>query len=66
MGFGYKGDTGHHHTLGENAASLKKSFGFNPSSGYFGKPGKSNDKSKRKKENQRAIIKNNKKNHKKK
>lgn len=47
MGFGYKGDTGHHHTLGENAASLKKSFGFNPSSGYFGKPGKSNDKSKR-------------------
>ena len=25
MGFGYKGDTGHYHTLGENAASLKES-----------------------------------------
>jgi hypothetical protein len=41
MGFGYKGDTGHYHTLGENAASLKKSFKFNPNSGYFGDKGDS-------------------------
>ena len=47
MGFGYKGDTGHHHTLGENAASLKSSFKFNPKSGYFGDKGKSKDNAKR-------------------
>lgn len=43
MGFGYKGDTGHYHTLGENAASLKESYKFNPNSGYFGEPGKSSN-----------------------
>ena len=43
MGFGYKGDTGHYHTLGENAASLKESYKFNPNTGYFGEPGKSSN-----------------------
>jgi hypothetical protein len=41
MGFGYKGDTGHYHTLGENAASLKESYKFNPNTGYFGDKGDS-------------------------
>lgn len=41
MGFGYKGDTGHYHTLGENSASLKEAFDFNKNTGYFGKKGES-------------------------
>ncbi len=34
MGHGYKGDTGHHHSLGENVAAVAAEFPY--SNGYFG------------------------------
>lgn len=37
MGHGYKGDTGHCHSITENLPSLKASFKY--SNGYFGDPG---------------------------
>ncbi len=39
MGLGFKGDTGHHHTIAENINSLKSNYGFN--NGYFGEQGQS-------------------------
>ena len=41
MGHGYKGDTGHQHTIGENIDSMKEKFGYNESTGYFGEKGQS-------------------------
>ena len=41
MGRGYKGDTGHHHTITENLPSLTSSYDFN--NGYFGKKGQGRD-----------------------
>ena len=41
MGHGYKGDTGHYHTIGENVGTLRDKFTFNESTGYFGVRGKS-------------------------
>lgn len=38
MGLGFKGDTGHHHTILENLSSLKSEFPYK--NGYFGCPGK--------------------------
>lgn len=37
MGHGYKGDTGHHHTISENLLSLTASYKLN--NGYFGLKG---------------------------
>lgn len=37
MGHGYKGDTGHHHTISENLPSLTSSFEYHD--GYFGEKG---------------------------
>ncbi len=34
MGHGYKGDTGHHHSITENLPSLKQSYDYH--NGYFG------------------------------
>lgn len=34
MGHGYKGDTGHHHSIGENVAATAAKFPY--SDGYFG------------------------------
>ena len=34
MGHGYKGDTGHHHSIGENIAATAAKFPY--SDGYFG------------------------------
>ncbi|MBO4495685.1 MAG: hypothetical protein J5752_07500 [Clostridiales bacterium] len=34
MGLGYKGDTGHHHTIGENIDGMKNDYPIND--GYFG------------------------------
>lgn len=39
MGHGYKGDTGHHHSIGENMLLLKNEFNYN--NGYFGEKGQS-------------------------
>ena len=42
MGHGYKGDTGHHHTIAENITdSVKSDYGFKD--GYFGVPGQGRD-----------------------
>jgi len=41
MGHGYKGDTGHYHTIGENVGALRERFAFNENTGYFGVRGKS-------------------------
>ena len=35
MGHGYKGDTGHHHSISENLPSLTSSYPYH--NGYFGK-----------------------------
>lgn len=37
MGFGYKGDTGHHHSLRENLPILTKEYTY--ANGYFGTKG---------------------------
>ena len=37
MGLGFKGDTGHHHSISENIESIKIKYGF--SKGYFGELG---------------------------
>lgn len=37
MGLGYKGDTGHHHSITENLSSLRANYKY--SNGYFGDPG---------------------------
>ena len=50
MGHGYKGDTGHYHTISENIPSVTSKFKYSNASGYFGdkarasngKPGKNN------------------------
>lgn len=39
MGLGFKGDTGHHHSISENLDTLKNDYGFH--NGYFGEKGKS-------------------------
>ena len=41
MGHGYKGDTGHHHSIGENLDSTKARFKYNENTGYFGDKGQS-------------------------
>ena len=41
MGHGYKGDTGHQHTIGENLDSVANKFKYNKSTGYFGDKGQS-------------------------
>lgn len=40
MGLGYKGDTGHFHSLGENLPTLVK-YKYNSETGYFGEKGAS-------------------------
>jgi hypothetical protein len=37
MGHGYKGDTGHHHSISENLGTLKTYYSYNK--GYFGVKG---------------------------
>jgi len=37
MGHGYKGDTGHHHSITENLSSLTSSYDYH--NGYFGEKG---------------------------
>ena len=37
MGHGFKGDTGHHHSIRENLSSLKNEYEFKD--GYFGEQG---------------------------
>lgn len=37
MGHGYKGDTGHHHSITENLPSLTSNYGYH--NGYFGVKG---------------------------
>ena len=41
MGHGYKGDTGHHHSIMENLPSLKSEYKYH--NGYFGDPGQGRD-----------------------
>ena len=41
MGLGYKGDTGHHHTIGENVPALTTDYPL--TNGYFGSKGDSQD-----------------------
>jgi hypothetical protein len=41
MGHGYKGDTGHHHSIIENLSSLTSSYDYH--NGYFGKKGQGRD-----------------------
>ena len=41
MGHGYKGDTGHHHSISENLPSLQSKYNYND--GYFGVPGHGRD-----------------------
>ena len=41
MGHGYKGDTGHHHSITENLPSLKSEYKYQ--NGYFGDPGQGRD-----------------------
>ena len=43
MGHGFKGDTGHYHSFGENVDALKSSYQYNKSTGYFGSVGKSSN-----------------------
>ncbi len=40
MGLGYKGDTGHHHSITENLSSLTSNYDYH--NGYFGTRGKGN------------------------
>ncbi len=42
MGLGFKGDTGHHHSISENIESIKIKYGF--SKGYFGEQSGTNGK----------------------
>ena len=42
MGLGYKGDTGHQHSIGENVLDVSKDYPVN--NGYFGIQGNSSDK----------------------
>jgi len=37
MGYGYKGNTGHHHSITENLSGLQTNYKY--SKGYFGDPG---------------------------
>ncbi len=39
MGHGYKGDTGHYHSISENLPSITSEYGYHD--GYFGEKGKS-------------------------
>ena len=41
MGRGYKGNTGHHHSITENLPSLKSEYKYY--NGYFGDPGQGRD-----------------------
>lgn len=41
MGHGYKGDTGHHHSITENLSSLTSSYDYH--NGYFGEKGQGRD-----------------------
>lgn len=41
MGHGYKGDTGHHHSIMENLSSLKSEYKYH--NGYFGNPDRGRD-----------------------
>lgn len=41
MGLGYKGDTGHHHSIGENISDLSKDYPIK--NGYFGTAGETSD-----------------------
>ena len=41
MGHGYKGDTGHYHSISENLENVKSSFKYNEKSGYFGEKARS-------------------------
>jgi hypothetical protein len=41
MGRGYKGDTGHHHSIVENLSSLVAEYDYN--NGYFGTKGEGRD-----------------------
>lgn len=41
MGHGYKGDTGHHHSISENLPSLTDKYSY--ANGLFGIPGKGRD-----------------------
>lgn len=41
MGHGYKGDTGHHHSITENLSSLTSNYEYN--NGYFGVKGQSSN-----------------------
>ena len=43
MGLGYKGDTGHQHSIGENIPDVSKDYPVN--NGYFGTKGDSSDNS---------------------
>lgn len=45
MGLGFKGDTGHHHSISENLDTLKNDYGFHD--GYFGNQSSSNPQSDR-------------------
>lgn len=45
MGLGFKGDTGHHHTISENIDELKKDYQYK--NGYFGRKGQSSYESTR-------------------
>ena len=41
MGLGYKGDTGHHHSISENVSDLSKDYPVK--NGFFGTPGNTSD-----------------------
>lgn len=43
MGLGFKGDTGHHHSISENIPAVTKEYPLN--NGYFGTKGSSSDNS---------------------
>ena len=45
MGHGFKGDTGHYHTVGENLGDVRKAYAYNDETGYFGKKGQSSNNS---------------------
>ena len=45
MGLGFKGDTGHHHTISENIDELKKDYQYK--NGYLGRKGQSSYESTR-------------------
>ena len=45
MGHGFKGDTGHHHTIGENLSNARSAYTYNDATGYFGNKGQSHSTS---------------------